>query len=348
MKASLRQLLLSAGILYSFGVTQAQNLEQRLKETKPSCPDVFDNAMEVLPELKMTKAFDSMAYVIDFIEKSCDKTTETFNLKVLLAIEQGRFRVEDFYDAIAIHNLETSASNYHNYLINQNRRPKAQVTYYRFTSEWALNLPQRRNLDDNERLICRVLAGIENAPALVVMKNKSVYPYFFDMLHEAKVYERKAAQGIVSISGGYWFPTANMAKLGSHPSFGFQVGQHKNSNEIDLTIQFRFLKSAMPYTVLRSDSLYDLTHFFGGYIGLDYTRYLLKNSDVELGLLVGAGYDGFDISSSDDEDYLKPYSIGSLNVNTGLRFNYFYTSHSFIGLSAGIIWLIITIKVVAR
>ena len=325
MKASLRLLFLLPCILFSFGTIKAQTLEQRLTQKKPSCTDVFANSMEVLPQLKRAKAFDSLAYVIEFIEKSCGKTTETFDLKVLLAIQLGKFRVEDFYDIASINNLGLRASNYH-YIA------KVQADYYRFKARWAEELIFERNLDNNELLICKVLAGKEKAPDFVIRKNKTTYPYFFDLLQAAKTYERKTAMGFVSVMGGYWIPTKDMTILGSHPSFGVQIGHHHNLNEVDITVQFRFVRSADKYTVVRNGSSYDLTHFFGGYIGLDYTRYLLKNNEVELGLVAGAGYDGFDISASDEDDYLKPLSIGSLNVNTGLRFNYFYTSKHFIGL----------------
>ena len=334
MKASLRLLFLAPCILFSFGIIKAQTLEQRLTQKRPSCTEVFANSMEVLPQLKSAKAFDSVAYVIEFIEKSCGKTTETFDLKVLLAIQLGKFRVEDFYDIAAINNLDLRASNYHVYISNPNYIAKVQADYYRFTARWAEELIFERNLDNNELLICKVLAGKEKAPGFAIRKNKTTYPYFFDILQAAKTYERKKALGFVSVAGGYWIPTKSMALLGSHPSFGIQIGQHHNLNEIDITVQFRFVRSTNKYTVVRNGSAYDLTHFFGGYIGLDYTRYLLQNNDVELGLLAGAGYDGFDISSSDEDDYLKPHSIGSSNVNTGLRFNYFYTSQSFIGLQA--------------
>jgi hypothetical protein len=136
----------------------------------------------------------------------------------------------------------------------------------------------------------------------------------------------------VSVTGGFWIPTEKLKLLGAHPSLGCQVGYHHNVNDLALTIQFKFIEAAHPYTVLRNGRLYDLTHFFGGYIGVDYTRFIISDKSFQLGVVAGAGYDGFDISSGEGEEYLKPLSIGSLNVNTGLRFNFFYTARKFIGI----------------
>jgi hypothetical protein len=333
MKAFIRLLFLLSILPGCFKTTEAQSLEQRLNRTKPSCSEIFANAMEIIPELKMSGAYDSIRYVIDIIDKSCEQATESFDLKVLLAIQLDQFGVEGFYDAVSISTLDSRASSY-DMFVRYPHTVKAQAEYYRFTSSWASELIIQKNLDKNELLICKVIAGVEKSPSYVIMKNQLDYPYLYELLQEAKTAERKKPMGFVSLMGGYWIPTNNLKILGSHPSFGFQIGQHTQSHEFALTLQFRFSQAESPYKVVRNDSLYELTHFFGGYIGLDYTRYLLRNDDVEFGLLVGAGYDGFDISKSDYEDYLKPVSIGCFNVNTGLRFNYFYTTKGFIGLQA--------------
>lgn len=60
----------------------------------------------------------------------------------------------------------------------------------------------------------------------------------------------------------------------------------------------------------------------------------MAKPDVEFGWMAGAGYDGFDIPSSGNEDYLKPSGIGSFNANTGIRFNYFNSNNTFLGVLA--------------
>ena len=109
------------------------------------------------------------------------------------------------------------------------------------------------------------------------------------------------------------------------------MGGRGKSNEFDLTLLCRFGYTQGMYYVSRSDSLFALDHFLGGYIGLDYSHYFFQAVRWEAGLTGGVGYDGFDIadpaSNDHSEDYLKPFSIGSLNLNAGVRVNYFFNPH---------------------
>ena len=116
------------------------------------------------------------------------------------------------------------------------------------------------------------------------------------------------------------------------------MGGRGKSNEFDLTLLCRFGYTQGMYYVSRSDSLFALDHFLGGYIGLDYSHYFFQAVRWEAGLTGGVGYDGFDIadpaSNDHSEDYLKPFSIGSLNLNAGVRVNYFFNPRFFIGIAA--------------
>lgn len=329
--------LLFIAVICSAAGLQGQNLDERLTRVRPSCADIFANAMEVLPELRESNQPDSIAYVINFIERSCEKTLESFNLQVLLAIEQHRFRVEDYYDAGTISNLEKSANGVGLYEAGRSYYPgltpgKPQAQYYVFTSQWARDLIRLKQLDNNEMLICQVLAGQERTPVERIKNDHTRYPYFFELLKQETIQVRNTPHGIASFVAGYWFPTSNMKILGSHPSFGFQLGVLNKRNEVDLTIQLRVGGTGSTYKVLRDGVIYDLDYYLGGYVGLDYTRYLLKGKNTEFGWLAGIGYDGFDISGESDDDYLSPTSIGSLNVNTGLRFNFYFSARSFVGL----------------
>jgi len=122
--------------------------------------------------------------------------------------------------------------------------------------------------------------------------------------------------------------------LGNHPSFGFQIGARDNRNQLDLTFQFRFSQSASYYTIKRNNAFYDINNYFGGYVGLDYIYYLVNKLNFDLGVLGGIGYDGFDITSSNSYDDMKPLSIGSFNVNGGFKLNYYLSTSFYIGLQA--------------
>lgn len=326
--------LLVTAILFicCLDVSLSQTLEQRLLQSKPDCNEIFTNAMDVLPALKANGRFDSIAFVIDFLESHCGKTREAFDLKVLLAIQTEFFRIEDFYDSASIYNLQVRATAYN--LATNGNYPLQQVElkYYRFTSHWAKELLLSKTSGIDQLLVLKTLAGEEKFPTAIITNNQLAYPYLYSLLENAKRLARKQPFVYNSFTVGYWVPTNNLSILGPHPTIGVQVGGHTAKYDLALTLQFKFLPAAHPYQVFRQFTLYDLDHFFGGYIGLDYTRILLKSNVVELGFLGGIGYDGFDIRGGENLDYLKPLSINSLNVNTGLRINFLYSLKGFIGL----------------
>jgi hypothetical protein len=135
-------------------------------------------------------------------------------------------------------------------------------------------------------------------------------------------------------------PTGDLTVVGNHPSIGFQLGGRDVYNQLDLTIQFRFLKSANTYLVRRNNILYESSSFFGGYIGMDYTRYLVSRQNFDFGVLAGMGFDGFDLfSSNNNNQHLRPLSVGSFNANTGLRYNYFLSPTFYIGLQGRYNWI---------
>jgi hypothetical protein len=147
----------------------------------------------------------------------------------------------------------------------------------------------------------------------------------------------KSLRGNFAITAGAWMPQSDLSSLGVHPTLGLLAGVRNERNELDLNLAFRFVRTANDYVVWRSDSLYPRHYFFGGYIGLDYTRYFMMEGRWEMGAVIGAGYDGFDIAeqSEDDpgaSDYLRPLSIETFNYNLGFRFNYLAGRNLVIGI----------------
>lgn len=162
-----------------------------------------------------------------------------------------------------------------------------------------------------------------------------VYSSFADILQENEKAQRNGFRTNYAFLAGIWIPMGDLTLLGDHPSFGFQLGARDNSNQVDLTLQFRFSNSANYYTIKRNNAYYDINNYFGGYIGLDYTYYLVNKLNFDLGVLGGIGYDGFDITSSNyNYDEMKPLSIGSFNANGGFKLNYYLSTSFYIGLQA--------------
>jgi hypothetical protein len=140
---------------------------------------------------------------------------------------------------------------------------------------------------------------------------------------------------VYSLTAGAWFPQNNLGVLGIHPAIGLTAAYRNAINEIGLELNLRFVRTPGDYLVKRGDSLYPLHNYLGGYIGIDYTRYVFFSTRWEIGPQVGLGYDGFEIANDDGSgsyDYLSPLEINSFNYNLGMRCNFYFKSGTFIGL----------------
>jgi len=218
---------------------------------------------------------------------------------------------------------------------NRPNIPEGERSFFSLSSTWARLMLKEKRLDNNERFICQVFAGDIDNPVKEIRKNTTMYSPFAEILEETENAQRNGFRTNYAFLGGIWIPMGDLALLGNHPSLGFQLGARNNSNQLDITLQFRFSKSANYYTIMRNTAFYDINNYFGGYVGLDYTYYLVNKLNFDLGLLGGIGYDGFDITSSNyDYDELKPLSIGSFNANGGFKLNYYLTTSFYIGLQA--------------
>jgi hypothetical protein len=189
-------------------------------------------------------------------------------------------------------------------------------------------------MDVTETFVCNALAG--NIPNIEkAIRNKPAeYPELFAMLKHSDDKARNKPTGYIGLLAGAWIPTNNAAALGVHPNLGVQLGVRTRLNQLDFILQFKFANTPKPYQILRNNILYDRSYFFGGFIGMDYTHYIISKTNSELGITGSMGYDGFDIANNENNtmDYLKPTSLGCFNTNIGLQYHYFFNPRFYIGL----------------
>lgn len=325
---------------YCYSAAEAQSIQDQMTKARPSCNDVFTNAMDVLPRLYRDRLFDSMYLAIGIWKDACPEASEIKICYFLLAMEQGTFNLAQL-DSNSIDILKSYSTD-----LDFNQRypggymQKQKTTFYHFSSTWAKLLLNDKKLDNNEQFVCKVLTGEIKNPETEIRKNSLQYPELMALLKKQEDIQRNQLRATYGISTGMWIPTGNLALLGVHPSVGGQFGIRGLHQEFDLTLQFRFLKSKETYTVKRNDLYYDRDAYFGGYIGLDYSYYFFTQSKFEAGFAGGLAYDGFDITSSqNDYEYLKPLSIGSFNANGGIRMNFYLSRDLYIGLQGKYSWL---------
>lgn len=302
------------------------------------------DAAERLPEWYKKEQFDSIrAYV-----NTTANTTGflyVFATRLLVDIQQGRFDENVFKNVYFLDTLQHYA-----FWVRRSQATTPPVSnevgarledmpyedrLFLFDAVWARLLPQTRQLDSTEVFVCRVIEGRIENPTSVIRERRKQIPIFDSLYLQRARFRRNGLNGNFACTAGIWSPTGNASLLGTHPSFGLILGGRGKWNEINLDMSFRFGRAAHDYTVLRGDSVYTRHFYEGTYIGIEYTRYLYRTLTFELGITGGVGYDVFDIAADKDDnsnDYLKPYDVGSLNLNVGWRMNYFYSPRSYFGL----------------
>jgi len=312
------------------------------------CNNRFVEAAETLPLLYQQKDFGSIARYVNTYEAGCANTPHIFCIKTLLSIQKRTFSLQDlqsidFYDAIADYAAEMKALN------NNSRNSYYSTKHFNATpysekiflcmSSWADSLLHSQELDSTETFLCNVFAGNIVHPEATIIENKIKYAGLEKLIKRS--YEVRRSSSSIPVLGfvtGVWVPTGNLKLVGVHPDFGLMFGWRRKKNEIDLTMIASILKTAHNYQVLRNDTLYSRNNFGDGCMGLDYTRYILHAYNFEAGIAGGIGYEYFVIANEGKNqhnyDYLNPLSIDTLNLNTGIRLNYYFKPGLYLALTA--------------
>lgn len=314
-----------------FYTAKAQTIEEQMTKAHPSCRDVFQNAVDVLPKLYRKNAFDSMHAALQIWSAACGETREIQYTRLLLSIQENNFKLDSTHQHI-VELLEIYSRDFAYYKSNSFVYDFPQKAFYTFTSVWAKLLLESKKLDDNELLICGVFKGDIPYPEKQISNHAATYSQLYPLIKQRQLEERKRFRATRAFLVGLWMPKKDLYLLGSHPSIGIAFGGRNSNQELDFTMQFRFGKSANPYTFMRNNTLYESTHYFGGYIGIDYTYYFLTRQHGDLGILTGIGFDGFDVTNSNDNKALSPTSTNSLNANGGLKYNWFISPSFCLGL----------------
>ena len=282
-----------------------------------------------------------------------------FCINTLLMIENNRFSffqlpcdfmyfLEDYSKELRI--INSDPNNFQYKIILSKRYWYDASTDVRsimaITQSWALALIGSNKLNNSELFLCKIFAGVITQPRATYNSQKEKYAdlkTFEDGINKNNQFyfinQRNKKTATTGIMVGAWMPTGNLKLLGTHPSVGLILGGRNKKNEYDLIWAYRFLSPSMhDYQFLRNDTLYNSSHYDGGYIGFDYTRYIIHKTRYELGFTTAIGYDYFEVvdgmSGSNSGPDLNPINIGSFDFSNGIRLKYFLGPRSYIGLAA--------------
>jgi|GEM_PF-1011293 len=339
---------------------QAQDIPEPVK-TVTYYPSVrfIVNAPTLLPKLYKEGDFKGIKNFVDNWTLSPAPSYEfIFVLNSLYSIENNTFSVHElpanFLNLLDNYAKETEkATNGHSDFKYYVYLPDGRYNYdatnsakklLQFTQTWAKHLAATRKLNSTASLVCHSIAGDIPKPGSYYRENRTNYAdirQFVDTIDTFREHcfaaRRDKRAMVANFLTGIWIPNRHLAVLDAHPSIGMQLGWRNAKNEVDLNWSFRFNQPVHnAYNVLRDTTLYSSTYYDGGYIGLDYTHYVVHHPHFDMGYTLAMAYDYFDafdgISDYQDLSGLQPINIGCLDVNGGVQCKYFIGRGPCIGI----------------
>jgi hypothetical protein len=343
----MKRLILLILLLASVKISQAQEgIERQMTEKAPNCEDIAFNCSQLIERYYNDSNIDSVHAILDYWEDRCGLSEPVFRMNILLAIRDRIFS-ESLYDSTVIDHISRysdrvkSITPVDTYLYYKIYFSYIQIngSYDKLTRRIAGELLDMQAENSLEYLFCKLYAG--NADYFYnELQSKDKYngtklkEYYFKLVNESlKLFEFN-----IALYSGVWIPFSSATTLGVHPIIGLDAGCKYRKFIFNLSMYLKFAKTPNDYTVVAEDSLWTTDYFFGGYVGLDIEREIIKFGNNEIDFLMGVGYDGFgtlDYSladASDENDVGK--NINSLNINTGLGYRYNFKGHSYLGIRA--------------
>jgi hypothetical protein len=311
----------------------AQNdsfIENMMTRKVLTCEDVTLNAMSLLPGLHRKSDTKLIDEILLYWRRTCGVTEPYLSFKALYDIEHCFF--------LELPSLPSQMEEYRRVVMKRNSPASRQSTtryvhdsFYSFIKSWSQHLSEQDvGRKPVERFLLLFYANPSDSLVKALEHDKDHYSGLHDAYIKNKhpnVYQSRA---IVNLYAGTWVPTGALALVGKHPFIGFRIGFARDRMRYFIDLNFKFLKSANDYYVPKGDSLYRTNHFFGGYVGAGISYEIFRNSSHCLDLQVSVGYDGFDAIAVKDGDS-KPVvskSLGSLNVNGGVGYKFYFGEYT--------------------
>ncbi|AEV32075.1 hypothetical protein Oweho_1068 [Owenweeksia hongkongensis DSM 17368] len=335
--------LLSAFLIIFSLASYAQlteSLVKRINEIVPDCYDVSINSQKIISRFYTEGNLDSAEAVLEYWEQQCDRSDEMIFGRILFDIANDRFHEDKYGNLLQIMLTCKSTQDYiETYKYeglyvhpSQSSMLKANLEYHNFTGSYSTRLLQdgteRKKI---ERDILTFFSG--NPESLITGLKQEQYEGKLQENYNQMIADLTYDSGyFLTLYGGMWSPTENLSKLGNKPELGFTLGGFEGRYGAELLLGFRFVNSPVNYSIRDKDSVYQDNHFTSVTIGVQGYYSILKNLRNDLSLTTGVGYDEITIVPTDEGDNVDNVSTGTLNVNFGFQYRYYFDYKDYLGV----------------
>jgi hypothetical protein len=343
---SLLLLVLTTGMLF-FSTLQnlyaQEDLDAKLIKKQVNCQDISENSSFYIVDYFESGNIDSCYIILDYWSQKCGYTEPVSRANMLLALAMHYYSdamiSSDYIDRLLIY-----MNRAENIQILSLHPEKADFRYDDFvplggdfdhwTNALAKSLMNEYEPGSSEYLLSLFYSG-KCDTAFQMLKEK---PYLTTAI--GKLYDSIVRQTIkmpvlmYHLYSGIWIPTRNLSAMGVHPVIGMGMGAKSDRNAYDFIIDFKFVNTPDYYMAKRSRSgiAEPTRHFFGGYIGFEYSRDMVQTVKNELFYTIGAAYDGFDMFEEEIDNETKTSGTGSYNFNLGGGYRFAVSNDSWLSI----------------
>lgn len=310
-----------------------QNLDHLMTRKYLTCQDIEYNCSFLIPDFHKRNLIDSLNYTIQYWENRCGLSNLLFQTKILTKIEQKTFNENEIN------------KKWINWLIDYQRYNNAILRYSNYGWRYYnIYYPNGLYIDFLDSI-----ANVIASDMKINLTEKYLVNFYLnnfklkDLRNEeyansilGKLYNKyidsiaKLPELTVSLYTGLFFPKQSAKILGNHGMIGFGFGGIFYKNSIDLLLDFKFGPPKSEYEIIYGDSLISTNKYTGMYIGLEYSRSIIKKEKSEFLLTGGFGGERITAINSDEENNIEPKFLWSPCYSVGLGYRYRYNLKTYI------------------
>ncbi|MDY0343945.1 MAG: hypothetical protein RBR28_10260 [Lentimicrobium sp.] len=338
-----RILLLISGLFLIGFQLNAQDFEERLVHSQTSCAQIALRSSELFPYYMEAGMIDSAGLLLNFWNEKCGSVEPVFRANLLMVLKM-HYYTDELIDAFFLEMMNvyesrlTLINNNQNFIYNYNHARFDYVPVDGIFDNWsqriATDLLEYYSPGETEYLLCLFYSG-QTALAYQLIQEQPYASSAPGVLYADKLNEALRIPMLnLGFYAGTWIPDGQLSRIGVHPELGMTYGVKVKEHSFDLVMGIKFIKAPKEYKALRhkfSEPEYT-DYFFGGYIGLEYSRDLLNFKPYQTYFTLGAAYDGFNMLEEDVDADLKLSSANSYNFNIGLGMRILLFSNNYLNM----------------
>jgi hypothetical protein len=309
---------------------QTDDLDKLMTRRQIDCRDIVYNCWFLIPEYYQKERLDSVQILMDYWEHKCGMNEELYRAKFLFSILNRTFDDKKLDTNIFNDILQRNANKVYANSARHYYRPRFEYKMDTIFDNFITRLGRRvlnQNLTKTEAFL--VKSYVDTVPTqLSELDNKMYNNTNIQRLYfQYKDRRFKKPNVHIGLYGGYFNLTGNNKILGDKGILGAYMGYQFNKNQIDLIGDVKFGRVQETYYVVNKGKLVGTNECSGLYLGLEYSRVLVKKPLFDLLFLAGAGGERITSIYEDKTNNITPKFFWSPTFNGGLGFRRYYNTN---------------------